>query len=249
MLKKRVIPALLIKDNLLVKTKKFKHPRSIGSIIEAVKLYDLREVDELIVLDISSSFNNQEPNYKTILEISKECFVPLAIGGGINNINTIYKVLKNGADKVVISSEAIKNPFFIKEASEEFGSQCIVVSLDYHKKSKKLFLKNNNIKTNYNIFDFAMKAEEMGAGELVITCVDKEGTMQGYDYDTIKDLKKNVMVPLLASGGAGSYQDMLKAFKYSNVDGVVASSIYCFGNKTPKEAKLFLKNSGINVRS
>ena len=147
MLKKRVIPALLIKDNLLVKTTKFKNPRSIGSVIEAVKLYDLREVDELIVLDINNISDDKEPNYKTILDISKECFVPLAIGGGINNINKIYKVLKNGADKVIISSEAIKNPCFIKEASKEFGSQCIVVSLDYYQNGKSLFFKNSNIKT------------------------------------------------------------------------------------------------------
>jgi cyclase len=243
MLKKRVIPALLIKDNLLVKTKKFERPRSIGSIIEAVKLYDLREVDELIVLDINKNIGNKEPNYKTILEISKECFVPLSFGGGIKNINTIYKVLKSGADKVIVSSEAIKNPFFIKEAAEEFGSQCIVVSLDYYKQDKSLLLKNN-----YNILDFAMKAADMGAGELVVTCVDTEGTMSGYDYDTLKDIKKKITIPLLASGGAGSFKDLLKAFKYCNVDAVVASSIYCFENKTPREAKLFLKNSGINVR-
>ena len=248
MLKKRIIPALLIKDNLLVKTRKFKNARSIGSIIEAVKLYDLREVDELIVLDISNSSYDKEPNYKTILDISRECFVPLTFGGGINNINIIYKVLKNGADKVVISSEAIKNPLFIKKASKEFGSQCIVISLDYYKNSKSLFLKNNNIKNTYNVFDFAIKAEEMGAGELILTCVDTEGTTKGYDYDTLKDLKKKIKIPLLASGGAGSYNDMLKAFKFCNVDAVVASSIYCFENKTPKEAKLFLKKSGVNVR-
>jgi cyclase len=248
MLKKRIIPALIIKDNLQVKTRRFKNPRPIGSIIEAVKLYDLREVDELIVLDISKSFNQQEPDYKTILEISKECFVPLAIGGGITNINIIYKVLKNGADKVIVSSEAIKNPLFIKEASKEFGSQCIVVSLDYYQNNKSLFLKKKNIKTDYKITDFAIKAEEMGAGELLITCVNKEGTMEGYDYDTIKDVKKKINIPLLASGGAGSFNDMLRVFKYCNADAVVASSIYCFGNKTPKEAKLFLKKSGVNVR-
>jgi cyclase len=248
MLKKRVIPALQIKDNLLVKTKKFKDPRTIGSVIEAVKLYDLREVDELIVLDISNSFDRKEPDYKTILEISKECFVPLAIGGGINNINIIYKVLKNGADKVIVSSEAIKNPFFIRQASQEFGSQCIVVSLDYYKKDKSIFLRNDRIKTNYNVFDFAIKAQEMGAGELVLTCVDTEGTMRGYDYDTIKYIKKKITIPILASGGAGSYNDMLKAFKYSDADAVVASSIFCFENKTPKDVKSFLKNSGVNVR-
>jgi cyclase len=193
--------------------------------------------------DINKNIGNKEPNYKTILEISKECFVPLSFGGGIKNINTIYKVLKSGADKVIVSSEAIKNPFFIKEAAEEFGSQCIVVSLDYYKQDKSLLLKNN-----YNILDFAMKAADMGAGELVVTCVDTEGTMSGYDYDTLKDIKKKITIPLLASGGAGSFKDLLKAFKYCNVDAVVASSIYCFENKTPREAKLFLKNSGINVR-
>ena len=247
MLKKRVIPALLIKDNLLVKTKKFKSPRSIGSIIEAVKLYDLREVDELVLLDISNSKKRNEPNYSTIAEVSKECFVPLCVGGGINDIKTIYKVLKSGADKVSINTQAIHNPKFIKEAAKEFGSQCIVVSIDYYKNGKE-FLLNNNLEKKYYLDEYVNIIQEMGAGEIILTCVDKDGTNEGFDYETIKRIKKKISIPIIASGGAGKYEHMLKAFKYCNVDAVLASSIFCFSDKTPKNAKFFLQQNGINVR-
>jgi cyclase len=247
MLKKRVIPALLIKDNLLVKTKKFKSPRSIGSIIEAVKLYDLREVDELVLLDISNIKKNNEPNYSTIAEVSKECFVPFCVGGGINEINTIYKVLNSGADKVSINTQAIHNPKFIKEAAKEFGSQCIVVSIDYYKEGKNFFLKNN-LEKKYYIDEYVDIIQDMGAGEIILTCVDKDGTKDGFDYETIKRIKKKTSIPIIASGGAGEYEHMLKAFKYCNVDAVLASSIFCFSDKTPKNAKIFLKKNGINVR-
>jgi cyclase len=247
MLKKRVIPALLIKDNLLVKTKKFKSPRSIGSIIEAVKLYDLREVDELVLLDISNSKKRNEPNYSTIAEVSKECFVPLCVGGGINDIKTIYKVLKSGADKVSINTQAIHNPKFIKEAAKEFGSQCIVVSIDYYKNERELFLRNN-IEKKYYLDEYIDIIQDMGAGEIILTCVDKDGTNEGFDYETIKRIKKKISIPIIASGGAGKYEHMLKAFKYCNVDAVLASSIFCFSDKTPKNAKFFLQQNGINVR-
>jgi cyclase len=248
MLKKRVIPALLIKDNLLVKTKKFKSPRSIGSIIETVKLYNSREVDELVLLDITDSKKRNQPNYSTITEVSKECFVPLCVGGGINDIKTIYKVLKSGADKVSINTWAIHNPKFVEEAAKEFGSQCIVISIDYYKNSKKIFLRNNQTK-NYYLDKYVDIIQDMGAGEIILTCVDKDGTNEGYDYNTIKRIKKKLSIPIIASGGAGKYEHMLKAFKYCNVDAVLASSIFCFSDKTPKDAKFFLQKNGINVRT
>jgi cyclase len=246
MLKKRVIPALLIKDNLLVKTKKFKSPRSIGSIIESVKLYDLREVDELVLLDISDKKKRNEPNYSTITEVSKECFVPLCVGGGINDIKTIYKILNSGADKVSINTQAIQNPKFIKESAKEFGSQCIVVSIDYYKKGKNFLLHNSE--KNYYLDEYVDIIQDMGAGEIILTCVDKEGTNEGFDYETIKRIKKKISIPIIASGGAGEYEHMLKAFNYCNVDAVLASSIFCFSDKTPKNAKIFLQQNGINVR-
>jgi imidazole glycerol-phosphate synthase subunit HisF len=246
MLKKRVIPALLIKDNLLVKTKKFKSPRSIGSIIESVKLYDLREVDELVLLDISDKKKRNEPNYSTIAEVSKECFVPFCVGGGINDIKTIYKVLNSGADKVSINTQAIHNPKFIKEAAKEFGSQCIVVSIDYYKKGKNFLLHNSEKK--YYLDEYIDIIKDMGPGEIILTCVDKEGTNEGFDYETIKRIKKKLSIPIIASGGAGKYEHMLKAFNYCNVDAVLASSIFCFLDKTPKNAKFFLQQNGINVR-
>jgi cyclase len=207
----------------------------------------LREVDELVLLDISNSKKRNEPNYSTIAEVSKECFVPLCVGGGINDIKTVYKVLNSGADKVSINTQAIHNPKFVKEAAKEFGSQCIVISIDYFKNSKKIFLRNN-LEKKYYLDEYVDIIQDMGAGEIILTCVDKDGTNEGYDYETIKSIKKKMSIPIIASGGAGKYEHMLKAFKYCNVDAVLAASIFCFSDKTPKNAKVFLQQNGINAR-
>lgn len=248
MLKKRLIPTLLYRENVLVKGKQFISKRKIGSIIESVKVYNLREVDELILLDVDKG--SDEPDLNIISEAATECFVPLAVGGGIKNLNMIYNILRSGADKVCINSHAIKNPNFIKDASREFGSQCIVISVDYisNKKKNLICVDSGKVKTDIEVLNFLKKAEDLGAGEFLINSINRDGMMNGFDYEFIKRIKKNIKIPIIISGGAGSCKDILKLFSYCKVEAVSASSIFHFTEITPKDVKIFLKKNKINVR-
>ncbi len=248
MLKKRLIPTLLYKEGVLVKGKKFISNRKIGSVIESVKVYNLREVDELILLDINKKDN--KPDLNIITEVAAECSVPLAVGGGIKTLEMIYSILRCGADKVCINSYAIKNPNFIKEASREFGSQCIVISIDYINKDKKslIYADCGKQKTNYELFNFLKIAEDLGAGEFLINSINRDGMMNGFDYKIIKKIKEKIKIPLIVSGGASSCKDILKLFKYCNVEAVSASSIFHFTTITPNDVKIFLKKNKIDVR-
>jgi len=249
MLKKRIIPTLLYNNNTLVKGKNFKSDRSVGSAIESIKIYNHREVDELVFFDLVASRSQSQPDYGLILELSKECFVPFAVGGGINKLETIEKLLKNGADKVVINSEGVINPKFLQSSSKEFGSQCIVLSLDYSKKKNYgLIVNSGTKKTNKNIFDFLNSIKDINYGELIVCSVDKDGCLNGYDFETLKKLRKLINVPLICSGGCSGYKDMLTAFNECKVDAVAAGSIFHFSHMTPRQAKIYLKSKGINVR-
>lgn len=248
MLKKRLIPTLLYRESVLVKGKKFISKRKIGSLMEAVKVYNLREVDELILLDIDEKDNG--PDLNIISEAASECFVPLAVGGGIKNLKMIYNILRSGADKVCINSNAIKNHNFIKDASKEFGSQCIVVSVDYISQNKKnfVYINSGKVRTNLEVLNFLKIAEDLGAGEFLLNSINRDGMMNGYDYEFIRKIKKNIKIPLIASGGAGNCNDILKLFSYCKVDAASASSIFHFTKITPKDVKIFLKKNKINVR-
>ena len=248
MLKKRLIPSLLYRKNVLVKGKKFISKRKIGSIIESIKVYNLREVDELILLDVDKK--DSEPDLNIISEAASECFVPLAVGGGIRNLNMIYDILRSGADKVCINSHVVKNPSFIKEASKEFGSQCIVVSVDYvfHNKKNFIYVDSGKTRTNLEVLPFLKMAEDLGAGEFLLNSINRDGMMNGYDYEFIRKVKKNIKTPLIPSGGAGNCKDILKLFSYCKVDAASASSIFHFTQITPKDVKIYLKKNKINVR-
>ena len=249
MLKKRIIPTLLYNNNTLVKGKNFKSDRSVGSAIESIKIYNHREVDELVFFDLVASRSKSQPDYGLILELSKECLVPFTVGGGINKLGTIEKLLKNGADKVVINSEGVANPKFLQSSSEEFGSQCIVLSLDYSKKSNcELIVNSGTKKTNKNIFDYLNSIKDINYGELIVCSVDNDGCLNGYDYETLKKLRKLINVPLICSGGCSGYDDMLTAFNECKVDAVAASSIFHFSHMTPRQAKIYLKSKGVDVR-
>ena len=250
MLKKRVIPTLLYKDNILVKGKNFLSDRPVVSAIESVKIYDIREVDELIFNDILASKKDIEPDYDAISEISKECFVPLVVGGGVKNLNIIENLLRKGADKVSINTWGVKNFDLLKQASKEFGSQCIVGSLDYKKsKNNKIFINCGSKIENFNIFEMAEIFEQNGCGELIVTSIENDGNLCGYDIDILKKIKKKIKIPLIASGGCGSYDHMLDVFLEANVDAVAAASIFHFSKMTPREAKRYLFSKGINVRN
>ena len=249
MLKHRVIPCVLLKDWQLTKSVKFDTFRTIGHPKVTSKVYNRRNVDELIVLDIDASSSKSGINFKTLGDIAHECFMPLTLGGGIKSLEDINKLLDIGADKISLNTIAIENPNFIKEASSKFGSQCIVISVDVIKNADryKVFNKNLGILENLELISWVKKCETLGAGELLITSVDNDGTECGYDTKLISLISKEVSIPLIANGGAAKPEDAVDAIN-SGADAVAAASIFHFTQYTPKNIKEALKKAGLAVR-
>lgn len=252
LLKVRVIPTLLWKDVGLVKGIGFDSWRRVGTVMPAIKVYNTRQVDELIIMDITATPEGRSPDYDAINEFSSECFVPLAVGGGIKSIADIKNLLRAGADKVCINSSAYGNPSLIREASEKFGSQCIVVSIDTRRKadgSYECCSHSGTQATSKEPGTWAKEMEQMGAGEILITSIENDGTMKGYDVELIKKVADNVCIPVIASGGAGNYQHMYDVINIGKASAVAAASIFHFTEQTPIEAKRFLAEKGIPVRN
>ncbi len=252
MLKVRVIPTLLLKNVGLVKGISFDSWRRIGTLMPAVKVHNTREVDELILLDISATAEERSPDFESINEVSAECFVPLTVGGGVHTLEDIRNLLKAGADKVCVTTAAIKNPQLIREGASRFGSQCIVVGIDAKKNSRgwyECFTHCGTIGTGKEVSGWARDVESLGAGEIMITSIERDGTMLGYDLDLIESVTGSVTIPVIASGGAGNYDHMLQAIQTTKVSAVAAASIFQFTQQTPLEAKKFLAEKGIRVRN
>jgi len=232
MLKHRIIPCVLLKDWQLVKSINFDSYRTIGHPTSTTRVYNARDVDELIVLDIDASLNNEEINTEIITDIADECFMPLTIGGGIKSIDDIYKVLNAGADKISINSIALQDCEFIKHASSIFGSQCIVCSIDVKKVDNeyKVFSKSDGI-LDINPLELAIKYQAHGAGEILLTSVDKEGSSKGYDIQLIKLFKDKLEIPIILNGGMGKPEDASQAIK-NGADAVAAAYIFHFSKCT-----------------
>lgn len=250
MLKVRVIPTLLYKSVGLVKGIGFDSWRRVDTVLPAIKVYNMREVDELILVDIEATSEGKEPDYESIRDFSRECFVPFCVGGGIRNIEQIRKLLRAGADKVAINSAAYENLELITEGAKLFGSQCIVASIDCRKINGEYhcYSHNGQKDTGYLVEEWAKKVVDAGAGEILLTSVELDGTMEGYDIEMIKKVTDIVNVPVIASGGAGNYEHMYKAVAVGKASAVAAASIYHFTEQTPKEAKEYLGERGIPVR-
>lgn len=248
MLRTRVIPCLLLQNKGLVKTEKFKNPKYVGDPINAIRIFNEKEVDELIFLDIEASKNNKSINYNLVQEIASECFMPFCYGGGIRNSEQIRNILNLGVEKVAINTEAVSNISFIKEASKKFGSSTIVVSLDIKKNlfgKYQVYIKGGTINTKLDPVAFSKTVEEAGAGELLINSIDRDGTMQGYDIELIKKITLNVNIPVIASGGAGKLHDFVQASAEGGASAVAAGSMFVFHGKHkavlityPKHAEL-----------
>ncbi|EQA46667.1 putative imidazoleglycerol phosphate synthase, cyclase subunit [Leptospira broomii serovar Hurstbridge str. 5399] len=251
MLKTRIIPTLLLKNVGIVKGVKFDSWRRVDTILPAIKVYNMREVDELIVVDITATSESRELDYESVAEFSEECFVPLTVGGGIKKITDIRKVLLAGADKVCINSAAFDFPELITEASEKFGSQCIVGSIDFGETEPGKYVcysHSGKVKVDKDPVEWALTLERLGVGELLVTSVDRDGTMTGYDLTMLRKIADAVKIPVIASGGAGNYGHMLGAIKEGHASAVAAASIFHFTQQTPLEAKKFLEANGIPVR-
>ncbi len=251
MLKVRIIPTLLLKDIGLVKGIGFNSWRRVDTVLPAIKVYNMREVDELILMDITATQDNRDPDYDSIREFSQECFVPFTVGGGIKTLDHIKELLRAGADKVSVNSAAYFNLNLIKEASYMFGSQCIVASIDARKDSDGKYYCYSHCGSNNTgklVGDWAETVEKYGAGEILITSIEKDGTMEGYDIELIKQVTDRVSIPVIASGGAGSYKDFYDAICIGKANAVAAASIYHFTEQTPKCARNYLREKNIPVR-
>ena len=245
------MPTLLYKDTTLVKGIAFDSWRRVGSLMQAIKVYSLREVDELIFLDISASARGRRPDFSLVDDFADECFMPLTVGGGIRTIDDVRQLLAVGADKVAINTAAVQNPDLIAEIAAQFGSQCVVVSIDYKSDEagkKRVYTLSGKKATETDPLAFALLAEKKGAGEILLTNINRDGTMTGYDYETIRQVADAVSVPVIASGGAGCYDHMLKAITQGHASAVAAASIFHFTQQTPLEAKIYLRQHGINTR-
>lgn len=248
MLKHRVIPCVLLKDWQLVKSVQFSSFRTIGHPTATVRVYNARNVDELIVLDIDASLNDEPINTEIITDMANECFMPLTIGGGIKTIDDVRTVLNAGADKVSINSEAIKRPSFIKEIASVFGSQCVVCSIDIKKIAGKykVFTKKDGI-LDINPLELAKKYQEYGAGEILLTSVDNEGSTKGYDLELLKLFKDALFIPIIINGGMGKPEHGVQALQ-NGADALAAAYIFHFTQYTPNMIKEELKRANYPVR-
>lgn len=251
MLKVRVVPTLLYRDFGLVKGVRFDSRRAVGSPMQAIKVYNLRGVDELVFVDVTATIQGRRPDFALIDELADECFMPLTVGGGISSVDDVRRLLSVGADKVSLNSHAIGRFELIQDAASRFGSQCVVVSIDTRLEadgSVRVWTHSGTRPTGLDPVEVAVKAEAMGAGEILLTSVDRDGTMEGYDLETLRRVAEAVTVPVIASGGAGTYDDMVDAVLYGKASAVAAASIYHYTQMTPLEAKRHLGSRGIPVR-
>lgn len=251
MLKTRVIPTLLWKDFGLVKGVSFDSWRRVGSVLPAIKVYNTREVDELILVDILATGEGREPDYESVSEFSAECFVPLTVGGGIRTMEHITRLLRAGADKVAINTAAYEDLQLIAESADRFGSQCIVSSIDVKRHPDgrlECWSHSGTRPTGKDPVEWAATLEKQGAGEILLTSIQLDGTMTGYDLSLVSAVSASVGIPVIASGGAGSYDDMVKVVAEAGASAVAAASIFHFTEQTPLRAKQHLDSHGIPVR-
>ena len=250
MLKIRIIPCLDVKNGRVVKGINFVDLKDAGDPVEQAEVYSDGGADEICFLDITASNENRDIIYEVIERTSKKCFVPLTVGGGVRSLEDINKLLASGADKVSINTAAVTNQNLINESSKKFGSQCIVVAIDVRQKNEKweIFTHGGRIETGINAVEFAKKMETAGAGELLITSMDRDGTQRGYDIKLISEIEKNVNIPIIASGGVGNLEHLHEGVKYGKASAVLAASIFHYGTHSIKQAKQYLDSKGIPVR-
>jgi imidazole glycerol-phosphate synthase subunit HisF len=235
MLRSRVIPCLLVQDGGLIKTTKFKNPKYVGDPINAVRIFNEKEADELIVLDIDASVNGVDPDYKMIENIAKECRMPLCYGGGIKTLEHAEKIISLGVEKVALSSIVFDNPNLIVEISEKIGRQSVVVVLDIKKKilssNYSVWIHNGEDNTKRDVIDAIQQIQNLGVGEIILNFVDLDGTMKGYDIETVEHLKSYVTVPLSIMGGAKSLENIGDMAKKCGLVGASAGSLFVFKGK------------------
>lgn len=255
MLKVRVIPCLDVKDGRVVKGINFVNLRDAGDPVEAAIAYDAAGADELCFLDITASHESRDTIYDVVTRTAEACFMPLTVGGGVRTVDDIRKLLTCGADKVSINTAAVNRRAFVKEAAEKFGDQCIVVAIDAKKVSKpgerdrwEIFTHGGRNRTGLDAIAYAKEVVALGAGEILLTSMDRDGTRKGYDIPLTRAIADAITVPVIASGGAGTLDHMIEGIRDGHATAVLAASIFHFGEHSVREAKAYMAKAGLPMR-
>lgn len=251
MLKARLIPVVLLKDGRMIKTKQFGEYRDVGNPTTVAKVYDAQKADELVFLDITATDEKRNALIDTVKEVAKQCFIPLTVGGGIKTVEQVRFLLKNGADKIVINTAAVENPNFINELADKFGLSTVIVSIDYKKNDKgedEVFINGGKMSTGLDPLFWAQEVEKRGAGEVMLTAIEREGMMVGYDIDTIRLVADSVKIPVIANGGAATVQDFVRGIVEGHASAVAASSIFHFTDQSIFRGHTHFLHSGLPSR-
>jgi len=251
MISKRIIPCLDVNKGRVVKGVSFINLRDAGDPVELASFYDREGADEIVFLDITASHERRKTVVELASRTAEKVFIPYTIGGGIDSIEDIREILKKGADKISMNTSAVKNPELIAESSKVFGSQCIVVAIDAKKAGSnhwEVFINGGRTPTGLDAVGWAIEIQKLGAGEILLTSMDKDGTKDGYDIELTRAVVSSVNIPVIASGGAGSLEHLRDVFIQANADAALVASIFHYGEHTVREAKKYLKSQGINIR-
>ena len=249
---KRIIPCLDVKNGRVVKGVNFVNLIDAGDPVECARVYDKAGADELVFLDITASSDARETVADMVEAVSKQVFIPFTVGGGIRSVEDFRRILNAGADKVAVNSAAIKRPELIAEAAEKFGSQCVVCAIDAKRRSDgsgwDVYLNGGRVNTGLDAIEWSKKAEELGAGEILLTSMDCDGTKAGYDTELTRRISENAKIPVIASGGAGTMEHFLDAFRKGKADAVLAASLFHFKEIEIMNLKKYLSENGESVR-
>lgn len=251
MLARRIIPCLDVRNGRVVKGKKFENIVDVDSPEKLGKFYSDSGADELVFYDITASSEERKTSMEFVKKVANEINIPFCVGGGVSTVEDFKDILRKGADKVSINSSAVRNPQLIKDASEIFGAQCVVLSIDAKKNNEgfwSVYVKGGREKTELDAIEWAKKGVELGAGEIVVNSIDEDGMKKGYDLELLKQITDSVNVPVIASGGAGKLNHFEEVVKYANVDGILAASVFHFGEIKIDDLKKYLKSKGIEIR-
>ena len=251
MLAKRIIPCLDVKDGRVVKGINFINLRDAGDPVENAAQYSQEGADEIVFLDITATIEGRKTMLDVVSKTAEKVFIPLTVGGGIKSIEDIKELLRKGADKISINTSAVKNPLLIKESSQEFGSQCIVVAVDGKKVSPskwEVYINSGTTPTGIDVLEWVEKVEELGAGEILLTSMDKDGTQSGYDIKLTRKVSERVNIPVIASGGAGEPFHFYEVLKKGKADAALAASLFHYGKLKIPNLKRYLKEKGVEVR-
>jgi cyclase len=251
MLKTRLIPSLLLANGRCVKGVRFGDYRDVGHPVTAAKVYEAQGADELLFLDIHAASQGRSTLLDIVRQTAEQCFMPLTVGGGVKSVDDIRTLLRTGADKVTINTAALSNPDLITQGAAEFGNQCIVVAIDHASDDQgiqRVVTERGTNVTDIDVVDWAKRVTDLGAGEILLTSVEQEGTRNGYDVDTTRSVADTVMIPVIAAGGAGSLQDLVDVVTDGHASAVAVASIFHFTDQSPIKAHSFMKQAGLDVR-